>query len=66
MLVKKIITIKLTEAEVKKALLNYISESGDLPWSYVKHIKDNEFFVDFADGEFILCIDGEMDDEIPM
>lgn len=56
MKVDNIISVRLSEDEMKDAVRNYII--NHLPCSYGDHIRKNEFIIDSVDGEYIICIDG--------
>lgn len=67
MRVTSIKTIRLTEAELKEAILHYVAETDS---KLADHIKANVISCDFEPNgdfsDFIVSIDGEIEDEIEL
>ena len=61
MKIDKIIQIKLTEPELKSALLDYLYKINCNP-KYCEHIKQNLCTMEWADGEFVIDADGVLKD----
>lgn len=66
MKVEKIVSITLTEEEVKDAIVNWLNVTlvGKNGPKLLNHIKNNYFCIDCANGEFILSVDGVYESEI--
>lgn len=66
MKVEKIISITLTEYEVKDAIVNWFSTTlrGKDGPKLIDHMKNNYFCIECANGEFILSVDGIYESEI--
>jgi hypothetical protein len=62
MKVDKMINIRLSEDEIKMAVFDYVVTH--LPSNYVSHIRENEFMIDFIDGECVVLVDGIIDTSI--
>lgn len=61
MRVTSIKTIRLTEAELKEAISHYIAETD---MTLANHITFNMISCDFEpNGDFVIAIDGEIEDE---
>lgn len=64
MRVTSIKTIRLTEAELKEAIWHYVAETDV---KLADHIKTNVISCDFEpNGDFIISIDGEIEDEVEL
>lgn len=61
MKIDKMFHIRLTESEVKTALLNYLTASKRLHESYMIHLLENIWCIDTDNGEFILVVNGSVE-----
>jgi len=63
MKVKKMVTVYLTEEEMKAAIKNYlIVQSYD--FNIAKHLEENEWTIDYDnEGGYAILIDGEIEEE---
>lgn len=60
MRVEKMVSIVLTEEEVKQAIVGWLGRqpAGEYGPRLYSHINDNHFCIDYAEGEFVINIDG--------
>jgi len=62
--VMSIMSIKLTEEELKEAILQYLIKNKTVSENIIKHLQDSHFDYGWASGEgeeFVVSIDGEVE-----
>jgi len=62
MIIGKILNIRLTEKEMKSALLDYFRKY--LPVDYYNHLRYNNFMIDCDNNSYVICVDGEVVGEV--
>ena len=63
MKVNKMLSFRISEDEMHELLADCVA-ADTRNTHYGEHVRKNHYDLDFIDGEWVLSVDGELDDEV--